>query len=579
MHTLALWLAHGGYVLLLCLQAALLIGLTAWRLRELRSRPWMPRVADAGTPTVGTKAWWRAAVSWGLLVAGVAALLRFSLPASPQVVYDELWYLSTARHMRASFDATPFVVRDESGVAPAGDEFRPPYPQGWPWLETPIAGGTGAWTRAVTLERVVGVAACVALYATFAAESLGAATYMGLGLAILPAFVRLGQGASAEGASTLFVILALWAARSQRGRPGPAGALLTLTSLAWALQFRPENLLYLPLFLPVAFVRTGRESDAEAPADEPTTAPDTRENTVHGLATTPEVAEDTAPIESGRFGSGLSAAGWTVGLALFALFVSADLAIMADGAAGPHAADHFVAQPRPGFTTWQANMVANLRENGLFFFDGRVLPRWVTAAAAVGGMMIARTGGFVPVAWFLGWIGLFTLALSPYPFGDFPAAHSADTWRFSVAVSLPLLMLGGRGVEWTARLLGRGRTLLTTAVLGVWMALSVGGYWDFVTGPNPREATWRDLAQVAERVDGPVWVSDDSVAVALQEGFGLTVVWPRTGVVAPSHARPCWMLAVGDDLPAAWADLPLDLKWTTGPVEAGREGLTLYQLR
>lgn len=561
MHALVLTLAHGGYVLLLGLQAVLLIGLTAWRWRELRWRPWVPRAAGDEGLRAGSVAWWRAAIGLGLLVAGVATLLRFSLPVSPQVVYDEFWYLATSRHMRVALDATPFIARDATTAIPPGKEFRPPYPQGWPWLEMTVSGGVGAWSRAVTLQRLVGVAACVALFATFAAESLAAATYMGLGLAILPAFVRLAQGASAEGASTLFVILALWAARSQRWRPGPAGALLALMSLAWALQFRPENLLYLPLFLSVAFLRTGGGSEDENPAESMT------------------AVSETASTLAGRRNSGLGAAGWVVGLALFVVFVGADIAIMADGAAGPHAGDHFVAQPRPGFDTWQANMVANLRENASFFIDGRVLPRWVTVAAAVGAIMIARAGGFISIAWFLGWIGLFTLALSPYPFGDFPAAHSADTWRFSVGVSLPLLMLGGRGVEWTLRTLGRGRARLPLVAAGVWMILSIGGYWGFMTGVNPRQATWHDLAHVAERVEGPLWVSDDSVAVALQEGFDVTVIWPREGVVPAGGVTPCQLLAVGDDLPDAWRDLPLELLWTTGPVEAGREGLTLYQLR
>ena len=565
MHSIALWLAHGGYVLLLCLQAVLIVGLVAWRWRELRGRPWATRGAEGDRPVPGTTAWWRTALGLGLLVAAVAAALRFSLPASPQVVYDEFWYLSTARHMRCTGAATPYIVRDGTGVAPPGDEFRPPYPQGWPWLETVIAGSGGAWARAVTLQRGVGVAACVALFAAFAAESLVAAAYTGLGLAILPAFVRLGQGASAEGASALFVILALWAARSQRWRPGPAGALLALASLAWALQMRPENILYLPLFLPVAFLRTSGDTDADASPDE--------------METDPEATPIDASAASGRFGSGLGMAGWAIGLGLFVLFVGADLSIMADGAAGPHASDHFVAQPRPGFATWQANMVANLRENGLFFFDGRVLPRWVTAMALLGVAMLARRGWFMAIGWFFGWIGLFTLALSPYPFGDFPAAHSADTWRFSVQVSLPLLMLGGRGVEWAVRGARRGQTMLMLAALGVPMALSVGAYWDFVTAPNPRIATWTDLEQVAQRVDGPVWVSDDSVAVALQEGFGLDVVWPRDGSAPTEARRPCWLLAVGDDAPAAWRPMALDLRWTTGPVATGREGLTLYQLR
>ncbi|NDD27784.1 MAG: 3-deoxy-7-phosphoheptulonate synthase [Proteobacteria bacterium] len=117
-------------------------------------------------------------------------------------------------------------------------------------------------------------------------------------------------------------------------------------------------------------------------------------------------------------------------------------------------------------------MLANLTENALFFVDGRVLPAWLTAAAALGIVMLARERRTRRLAFLLGWIGLFTLALSPFPFGDFAAAHSLDTWRFSVQVSLPLLILGAHGVDGAARALDRLPALAAAGGMALWMGLA-----------------------------------------------------------------------------------------------------------
>lgn len=548
-HDLALWLAHGGYVAALRAHALLIGFLAVWRWSELRPALTSdtPDTRDATRRVV-------VPLALALCIGAVAAALRWSLPASPQVIYDEFWYLSIARHMREAGDATPSIVRDASGMAPPGETFRPPYPQGWPWLET-WAGGTPPWRGAVDLERGVGVLASMALFGALAGESLWGATFAGLGLAVLPAFVRLGQGASAEGASALFVIVALWAALSQRRRPGPAGQLLALATLAWALHFRPENGLYVVLFTPLLIGATIGRAREEGPHE----------------------AAAEAPVDSGRADGNTSVLalllrGTTV--LIVGLLAAADAIIMIDGATGPYRDDHFVAQPRPGFSTWQANMAANLIENTLFFVDGRVMPAWLTAAAALGVVMLVRERRVGRLTFLLAWMGLFTLALSPFPFGDFAAAHSIDTWRFSIQVSLPMLVLGAHGLDAAMRVLGRGPATATAAGLALWMGLSTAAYGPFMTAARPQSATWDDLARVASTVDGRVAVNDDSIAVALREGFAVDVVaWTKDA----DPGTPWLLMVESSDAPAAWRGLPLDLIWTTGPVEAGREGLTLHR--
>jgi hypothetical protein len=269
-----------------------------------------------------------------------------------------------------------------------------------------------------------------------------------------------------------------------------------------------------------------------------------------------------------------------VAIALFVVFSGADFAIMAEGAAGPHATEHFVANPRPGFTSWQANMAANLRENASFFVDGRVLPPWMSAMALLGTGWLIAGRWFAPLAFYWVWIVGFTLALSPWPFGDFAAAHSADTWRFSVSVSLPVLMLGGRGAEWTARRLGPvSATALAALLIGLG-ALAVTRYAPFCAAPHPGLAAWTDLETAARQVPGRACVvtADRSAAVALREGLGVEAVLEEglTRRDLETWPHPLYAVTTGDaSLSTGWEGVAVDVVWTSGPQATG--GATLYR--
>lgn len=443
-------LVGGGYVAVLALHALLLVGLLAARRREVGEVRMQPRMALRGTAVA-------------LLALGV----RLGLPATPQVYFDEFYYLSTARHIRAEATITP----SRSQVP------MPPYPQGWPLLLA--ASGERSYAAAVALQKALGVATALAAFAMLAGESLAAATYAGAAMAVLPVLLRLACGASAEGSSVLFVVLALWACRSQRFRPGLAGALLAGGAVAWAAHFRPENLLYAPLFLAVA-----------------------------------------------RGSRGMSTL-------LCAAFIFPDLAILLEGARGLHAADHFVAVPRPGFSSMGANAIANLGNNAAFLFDGRILPLWITALALLGSWMLWRQRHRLPLAFYWAWIVGFTVVLSPFPFGDFRAAHSTDTWRFSWHVTLPLVLLGARAVERLAR--GWWAAVAAAVLVTPWL------YAGWVAEPHPMAGMWDAARQAAREIgDGVATVPDDNLAMMLEAGCGVRV------------GSGAYLVQPGSELPAGW---------------------------
>lgn len=553
-------LLHGLYVRVLDAQAIVLLVLLGFRRLEIgrrRGGPGGARPREAVDRRFAT-------LALALGVLALAAGVRFSLPCDPQVYHDEFWYLATARHMAATGDASPLVPSGLEG-RPAPDEgFRPPYPQGWPWLLSRglplVPGGDPPYPRAVTLERMIGVLAPLAAFGMLCGESLAAATFAAGALALLPALVRLSLGAPPEGASLLFVIAFLWAARSHRRRPGPAGALLVIAAGAWAGHFRPENLLYLPLFLAVAFGPRSARMPGEAAASGEARAP--------GDAVPP--AQAPSPAWERRLREHPLLVYGTLA-ALLALASLPDLVIMAAGARGGRSAEHFTSIPRPGFATVAENTWANLRSNASFLVDGRVLPAWVTPLALLGTLLLLRRGSRAPVLFCWGWVALFTLALSPFPFGDFASAYSLDTWRFSLQVSLPLLLLGARGLEWAVRDLPASLRPVLVVGIAATMLLSFRGQGEaFVHRPHPLQPLWRTLADVKAHLPGDarVLVDDPSLAVTLREGLAVDAVVGPVDAQAPLRGtppRPLFLMDTTGDLPPEWSRFPLRVEWISSP--------------
>jgi len=494
-------LLGGGYVALFAAHLVVVLGLVVWRLRELGGL-WRPA---------------QSLLAAGAGIALLAAGLRMAQPVAPQVYFDEFYYLATARNVRTSGTVVALIER---GLPPAPDPRpapEPPYPQGWPTLLSLVSGG--GYGAAVGLQRSIGVLTAVATFAMLAPESLVAAAFAGGAVAVMPALLRLSQGASAEGASLLFVVLALWGCRSQRFRTGMAGALLAGALVALAGHFRPENMLYAVLFLPLAFFRT----DASR-----------------------------AQVAAGVFA-------WL-------LFAAPDVLIMAAGATGPAASDHFEAVPRPGFATVAENFVANLIGNLKFLVDGAVLPFWASLLALLGGVLLWDRGCRLPAAFYAGWIGLFILALSPFPFGDFQTAHSYDTWRFSLQVTLPVILLGARGLELAPDWARRPLPLVLLAVLMGAAPLLHGA---FITRVHPLAPAWQGIDKLADIARaGIVVTSDERIALLLREGYGVRATLGPSTTEMPAGWK-VFFLEEDGRVPPGWSKLPLALRATTGPLILG----------
>ena len=489
-------LLEGGYRAVLALHLGALALLSAWGLgRALRS-------LSPGE---------RAALS-GLLVVG--GLLAFSTPARPVVYFDEFFYVSIARNMATTGRAEPLLWQGHPPELRRVGHFQPPYPQGWPFLlSLAVPPGTPpgaaldeprAWDRAVPVGRLLLAALpALAFLAGVRRFPLPVAAAGSAALLALPTVLHLAGSDAAECGALFFLALSATALSGFLRQPtGPGLGWLVLAATA-AAEMRPEGLLVVPALLAVA-------------------APAARE---------------------------LSRGTRLAWLAVAAALAFPPVAVMAGH--DPTLAHHFEATPRAGFTPW-GNRLANLANNARFFLDGRLWPLPMSLLALAGLAEARRPGNralaLVPAAW----LGAVTLFLSWYPFGDYGAVNSLDTWRFAHHAVLPMGLLAALGATALVRA-GRLPALAAAGLLGLAL-LAPWTHRGFMEAPHPLEPLGELAGQVARQREGRlVVVEAPEYACYLREGFGLPAVLAPVPRVPPSGML-LFAVDEGRDLPdpEAW---------------------------
>ena len=496
------WLLDGGYVTVLALHLGALALLSAWGL--LRALRQVDRASLA--------------VLAGLVL--VSALMAFRLPARPAVYYDEFFYVAIARNMATLGRAEPLLWQGVPPKVQRVQHFQPPYPQGWPFLLSLAVGPAvpprpgvlepAPWARAVLVSRLLVAAMPPLLFLALRRRlPLPLASAGALALLAMPLVLRLSSYAGAEGGSLFFMVLSLVALEAfsrEPDAPGLAWLVLAATALA---EMRPENLLYLPFLLACA----------------------------------------ARPISS--LSRGVQAAA----LVLAGLLVLPPMAVMLGH--DPALAHHFEATPRGGFTIWE-NRLANLGNNALYLATDRIWPAALSLLALVGLVGGRRPQARLPVLLAASWAVGITLFLSWYPFGDYAAANSVDTWRFGHHVVLPLLILAlGGGQELTRW--GRGGALASGLLLGATM-LSPWTHGAFLEAPHPL-APQEDLVRVLgqELGRGLVVAEAPEYFCYLRYGHGLPAVLAPVATV-PEGGLVLFALDEGAGLPdlAAWSRFDLE---------------------
>lgn len=260
----------------------------------------------------------------------------------------------------------------------------------------------------------------------------------GLVLMLTPEALRWSATAAAEPSAALFAVLAVVAA-TQFSRTGSTASLVwAIAASSYAVQFRPESLLVLPL-VGIQLARGG----------------------------------------IGRIGGTRLLAGVALGAALTAVHVAHLVTVRTEGwgTSGDPMSAAFV----PG------NLVVN---GGFYLWDHR-FPMWYTAFAVVG--LLAGSGGWRNRLVLATYFALFFSVFLFFYAGSYN--YGADV-RYSLTTYPPLAALAGLGLAAIAARIRRGASDgLATAVAGL---VVVWGFWWFA--PHVRaegDEAWGARADVA----------------------------------------------------------------------------------
>ncbi len=338
----------------------------------------------------------------------------------------------------------------------------------------------------------------------------------------LPFVLRLSSFAGAEAGSVFCLVLAVLALESFVRRPGAFGLGWLVLAATAVAEMRPEGLLYVTILLGLAW-------------------PSARELSwrVRGA--------------------------WLV---VGGMLAAPPLIVM--GSHDPSLAHHFQAIPREGFTVW-GNRLANLGNNALFFVQNRLwpLPLTLLALVGLGGSGARPLRGLAGVA--VAWILAMTLFLSWYPFGDYGAVNSLDTWRFAHHVAVPGLVLALLG----ARVLvssGRPGALVAGALL-LWTLASPWVFREFLAGAHPLTPQDGLVATARQELQGGFVVAQaPEYFCFLRYRHGLPAILAPVDEV-PAEGLLLFAVDEGQGLPdwEAWSAFeldPLDLEQQVRPAAA-----------
>jgi hypothetical protein len=397
------------------------------------------------------------------LLLGV--VLRLLAPRALQVYYDEFYYISIAdnlaRHQIATYfwHTSPLSLQNYP-------HFFPPYPVGWSFLLSGLfklvaPGLTAAQNLSLFLS-------CLSLPLGFAAayfcwgKARSALAYMLL-LALLPVSLKLSKAAALEGANFFFLSLALAALFFYLKYPGKLNFYLSLFSFCLWLHFRAENLLFL---IPYLYLVRRDLGDTKA---------------------------------------------WLVLiLSLLPLAV-----IYAAALHYPDLAEHFKSIPRQSVPSWEAQFFLNFWHNVIFYFKNYAQPLSFTLFFILGFYLNQNPKGYGLALW---WLGLFTF-WAAFPFGDLACVYSLDSWRFSLALAPPFLLLAAEGAS---RLCSfpKGLGLLVGLFL---LSCSYLSAKSFITESHPYLKQYNFLCSLKSLLPEQSWVITEHPDYALALSYGAAV--------------------------------------------------------
>ncbi|MCL5035675.1 MAG: glycosyltransferase family 39 protein [Chloroflexi bacterium] len=419
---------------------------------------------------------------WGVLflITIGGGYLRFSAPHALQIYFDEFYYISTGENMARNGHASYFWENTPEGKIKSCPYFYPPYPPGWSfllsmWDHVFPPGLPGARILNILLSTLTIPVLFLSIFLLWkkAVPALCGAVF----LAVLPVAVKLAPSAAPEVGSFFFLVLALLCALNLRESEGmPLGArLLSIAAFGMYLQMRPENLLLAPFYAAALWKKHTR-------------------------------------------------------IDLFILFLLAVpvLSVFASAIYITRLSENFASVPRPGISGELSQFMFNLKNNLLFFVSKK--HPVIMDIFFMGGLILGLAPGLLPpdkeeggtdaglkkkTIFILIWGGAFLIFFSMFPFGDFSARLSFDSWRTSLAVYLPFILLSSLGTLAVMRL-PMGRSSLSFLML--FILLTPLFYSGFIKAKHPQETFYNSLIRKARSFSKKsVFVTDNTdLALALK---------------------------------------------------------------
>ena len=379
-----------------------------------------------------------------VLTAAGASVLAFVLvgavaPRTNRIYFDEHIYEGVAQNLtdlRLAQMCTDGAVEQGSLECWRGLYNKEPY--GYPYLLSVayrLFGVHESSAHRLNLLCAVLLVWVVFLTASALFEASGAGAFAAVVMALVPQHILWSHTAAAEPSAALMSAVGVMAALHHTREKSTESLLWMVVAGAFAVQFRPESVLLLPMMALVVALY--------------------------------------APVELRRARLWSAAA---LGLGLCALHVGHFAAVRGDhwGSAGPALS--------------VGHLWPNLRVNGLFYLENGRFPALYSVLAFLGLTARPAKPAAAPAAWFLLFWGVFLFFYAgSYDFG-------ADV-RFSLMSHAPLAMLAGRGAWWLRDVATRAGLRGASTAIG--LALGVQFLWFMPQVRAVGEEAWAARADVA----------------------------------------------------------------------------------
>jgi 4-amino-4-deoxy-L-arabinose transferase-like glycosyltransferase len=405
------------------------------------------------------------------MITLLGGLLRlFYAPHYPQVLYDEIMFLSLAKQiLLKGMDAVLYISYPHStGFIPG--------PIGWEVLLA-LAFKLFGTTDLVAfyLNTLISSLTVILLFyvAEFLCSSSRAALIAALAFAVLPAALRISGSAALEPATLFFTLLTLSALILNIRQGSFYTQNLALLLLLYAINVRQEGLVVLlPLFLSFYLLY----SRVKIPWGDPSFY-------------------------------------MRVLLSIYFLlpyFLAIFFGLVT----------HFYI-----FTGNPATLAEQIKTNYLcnwqFFLNNKFQPAVLTLFALAGFLSLKRKAGI----WLSFWVLWTYVFYSANPSCDFTLRHTVDSWRISLFVTLPLLVLFGAGAEWfIARLKKPKAGYALYALMIIYMLALPVQYHNFITRQVFLTQEYLKLKRLGAFPHGKLWINCTEDAKGIINKLNLTLM-------------------------------------------------------